>query len=144
MKIEIQRTDWIEFVYNKIKASKKDVFVFKVYTGHKWEDNTLKWRGDEVVSNIYISACKIESIKDRGETIKCIKTISYTLNTFIDKVTPLFLDSVMSLSYTDEQANAYVENVQRIKMWYDKGLFGEVESKFPVGAPQQTSQAHQL
>lgn len=144
MKLEIQRTDWVEFVYNKIKASKKDVFIFKIYTGHKWEDNTLKWRGDEVTSNIYSSIYKIEGVKDRGETIKCIKTISNTLYAFIDNVTPLFLDSVMSLSYTDEQAKAYVENVQEIKMWYDKGLFGEVESKFPVGAPQQIPQANYL
>lgn len=144
MKIEIQRTDWMEFVYNKIKASKKDVFIFKIYTEPKGENKVLEWRGEEVVSNIYLSVYKIEGIKDRDSTIKCIKTISNTLNTFIDNVTPLFLDSVMSLSYTDEQAKAYVENVQKIKRWYDNGLFGEVESKFPVGAPQQVPQAHQL
>jgi len=144
MKIEIQRTEWMEFVYNKIKASKKDVFVFKIYTEHKWENKVLEWRGDEVASNIYLGVYKIEGVKDRDSTIRCIKTISDTLNLFVDNVTPLFLDSITSLSYTDEQAKEYIENVQKIKRWYDKGLFGEVESKFPVGAPQQMPQANYL
>ena len=135
MKIEIQRTDWMEFVYNKIKASEEGIFGFKIRTEHKLENSALEWRGDSVTSDIYLRWCKTNGVKDRETTIKNIKVISNILERFVDNVTPLFLDSITSLSYTDEQAKEYIENVQKIKSWYDKGLFGEVVSNVPVGAP---------
>jgi len=144
MKIEIQRTDWMEFVYNKIKASEEGSYLFKIFTNKVYENNTVECKTSDVIYNIYKELYILAWSKD-GYTVNTnIKIISNILDQFLYNVTPLFLDSIMSLSYTDAQAKAYVENVQKIKSWYDMGLFGEMESKFPVGAPQQMPQAHQL
>jgi hypothetical protein len=144
MKIEIQRTDWMEGVYNKIKASEDGRYLFKIFTNRVYENNTVECKTSDVIYNIYKGLYILSWSKDRYTVNTNIKIISNILEQFINNVTPLFLDSVTSLSYTDTQAKAYIENVQKIKGWYDKGLFGEIVSKFPVGAPQQIPQAHQL
>lgn len=144
MKIEIQRTDWIEFVYNKIKVDTNGTFIFTVEEGHPNRNGVLEWSGSYLAYDIYSYIYAPRYIQDRARTLEYINRVSTILDQFLYNVTPLFLDSVTSLSYTDTQAKSYVENVQKIKSWYDKGLFGVVESKFPVGAPQQIPQAHQL
>lgn len=142
MRIEIQRTNWIEFVYNKIKASEEGIYLFKTtktYIGNN--TNTCEWSGSEIVSDIYLDQYHVSS---KETTERLLGYISTELALFVDNVAPLFLDSIMSLVYNDEQAKAYVENIQKIKGWYDRRLFGEVENKFPIGAPPQLPQAHQL
>jgi hypothetical protein len=144
MKIEIQKTPWMEFVYNKIKASEEGSYQFKIFTNKVYENNTVECKTSDVIYNIYKELYILAWSKD-GYTVNTnIKIITNILEQFINNVTPLFLDSITSLSYTEVQARDYIENVQKIKLWYDKGLFGEVENKFPVGAPQQRPQEHQL
>tara|TARA_R110001592_G_C13193003_1_gene753515 strand:+ start:879 stop:1301 length:423 start_codon:yes stop_codon:yes gene_type:complete len=133
MKIEIQRTDWIEVVYNKIKASKKGDLLFKTTKMYSCNStNNCEWYGMELVSSIYLSQYDVST---KETTERLLGYISTVLEQFINNVTPLFLDSVTSLSYTDSHAKDYIENVQKIKGWYDKGLFGEVVSNVPVGSP---------